>query len=193
MRVFVAITGASGAIYAARLLERLLATGAEVLLSISPMGRDLLKRESGIEIDLTNFDGEALVKGGVSLTYYHYQDLWAPPASGSALVEAMAIVPCSMGRLGRMAAGTATDLIDRAADVCLKEGRKLVLVPRETPLSLIHLHNMERLAEAGATILPACPAFYHRPQSIEALVDTVVERILFHLGVPDGGIKRWSP
>lgn len=192
MRILVGITGASGAIYAVRLLRRLVASDAAVSLSISPVGRDLLKRELNIEVDLEDFDGEALIEGGSSLTYHHSEDLWAPPASGSAELDAMVVVPCSAGRLGRLAAGTATDLIDRAADVCLKERRKLVLVPRETPLSLIHLRNMQRLAEAGAVILPACPAFYHQPEGIEELVDTVVERIMSHLGVSDEGVKRWS-
>ncbi|MFQ6130905.1 MAG: UbiX family flavin prenyltransferase [Armatimonadota bacterium] len=192
MRLYVAITGASGAIYAVRLLARLLRADVEVLLSISPMGCRLLKRELDIEVNLRDFDGEALLEAASSLTYHHFQDLAAPPASGSAPLDGMVVVPCSMGRLARIAAGTATDLIDRAADVCLKEGRKLVLVPRETPLSLIHLRNMQRLAEAGATILPASPAFYHRPEGIEALVDTVIERIMAHLGVADEDAKRWT-
>ncbi len=192
MSTFVAISGASGVIYAVRLLERLVAAGSDVAVSVSHMGALLLRQELGIELRVERFDGAALVPGGEGLGYYRCDDLTAPPASGSARVESMVVVPCSMGRLARIAAGTADDLISRAADVMLKERRRLILVPREAPLSAIHLTNMRRLAEAGAVVLPACPAFYNQPGTIEELVDTVVERILDHLNVEVEGAKRWG-
>lgn len=119
------------------------------------------------------------------------KDYFTPPASGSFVHEGMVIVPCSMGTAGRIANGISNDLITRSADVCLKEGRKLILVPREMPWNLIHLRNMTQLAEAGATILPASPAWYSKPKSLEDLADTVVARILQNLGVPQTLIKPW--
>ena len=201
MTTFVAISGASGVIYAVRLLARLLAADRQVALSITPMGAAILRQELGIEVDLERFDAEAFAgvaaeaaptAAGERVRYYRHDDLTAPMASGSARVESMVIVPCSMGRLARIAAGTADDLISRAADVMLKERRRLILVPREAPLSSIHLANMKTLSDAGAIVLPACPAFYHRPTSIEELADTVVERILDHLSVENEGAKRWG-
>ena len=120
------------------------------------------------------------------------RDYYTPPASGSYVHDGMVIVPCSMGTVGRIASGVSDDLITRAADVCLKENRRLVIVPRETPLNLIHLRNLTTLAEAGATILPAMPSFYHDPKTIEDLVDTVVSRILQNLGLPQTLTKPWQ-
>jgi 4-hydroxy-3-polyprenylbenzoate decarboxylase len=185
MRVFVAITGASGAIYAARGLCALSRQGAEIWATVSPTGAEIVRRELGVShLELAEPDAP--------VTWYAFDDLTAPPASGSSCADAMLVIPCSMGALGRMAAGTAETLITRAADVCLKERRPLVLVPRETPLNLIHLRNLTALAEAGAVILPACPPFYHRPQDINGLVDAVVGRALVHLGFPDAEQPRWS-
>ncbi|HPP75026.1 MAG TPA: UbiX family flavin prenyltransferase, partial [Armatimonadota bacterium] len=119
-------------------------------------------------------------------------DVGAPPASGSHACDGMVIIPCSMGTAGRIAAGVSDDLVTRAADVCLKERRKLVLVVRETPFSLIHLENLTKLAQAGATIMPAAPAFYHNPQKVEDLVDYMVDRVLQHLGLDVRLVDRWK-
>jgi len=186
MTVFVAITGASGAIYAQRALSRLSDLNVEVWAAMSPTARAICRHELGVE-------PEELAGLGRTVSWFAHDDLSAPPASGSSCADAMLVMPCSMGTLGRMAAGTADTLITRAADVCLKERRPLVVVPRETPLSLIHLRNMTTLTEAGATVLPACPHFYDRPAGIDELVGTVVGRALHHLGVPGVEQPRWSP
>ncbi len=184
-RVFVAITGASGAIYAARALRALVRAGAEIWATISPTAAEIVRHELGVShLELAGPDA--------NLTWYASDDLAAPPASGSSCAEAMLVIPCSMGTLGRIAAGTADTLITRAADVCLKERRPLVIVPREAPLNLIHLRNLTTLAEAGAVILPACPPFYHRPADIESLVDALVGRALVHLGFPDAEQPHWG-
>lgn len=185
MTVFVAITGASGAVYAARALETLGRLGADVWATVSPTGAEIIRHELGV----------AHSKLGASegnVTWYACDDLMAPPASGSSCADAMLVIPCSMGTVGRIAAGVADTLITRAADVCLKEQKPLVIVPREMPLSLTHLRNLTALAEAGATILPACPPFYHRPESIEGLVDAVVGRALSHLGFTGIDSPRWT-
>jgi flavin prenyltransferase len=186
--VVLGITGASGAPYAVRLLELLNRTGTPVRLILSGYGLRLLAEESGI-------DGVAALREATGdwsrVELYEALDRGATPASGSARSRGMVICPCSMGTLASIAAGTSRNLVERAADVTLKERRPLVLVPRETPLSLIHLENMTRLARAGATILPAAPGFYHRPQSIGDLVDFVVARVLDHLGVENPLAKRW--
>jgi 4-hydroxy-3-polyprenylbenzoate decarboxylase len=186
MTVFVAITGASGAIYADRALKALAAHGAEVWASISPTGAEIVRHELGVV-------PRDLGGARASISWYAFDDLTAPPASGSSCADAMLIVPCSMGTAGRLASGTADTLITRAADVCLKERRPLVMVVRETPLSPIHLRNLATLAEAGAVILPACPPFYHRPEDIESLVEPVVGRALSHLGFADVEQPRWTP
>lgn len=186
MTVFAAVTGASGAIYAQRALASLCELGVDVWAAMSPTARAICRHELGVE-------PEELPGWGHAVTWLAHDDLSAPPASGSSCADAMLVVPCSMGSLARIAAGTADTLITRAADVCLKERRPLVLVPRETPLSLIHLRNMTTLAEAGATVLPACPHFYDRPAGIDDLIDTVVGRALHHLGVPGVEQPRWSP
>ena len=183
------ITGASGAPYAVRLLRALNESGTPVRLIVSGYGLRLLAEESGIE----GVDGLRAATGDWSkVELYDSLDRGATPASGSAPSAGMVVCPCSMGTLASIAAGTSRNLVERAADVALKERRPLILVPRETPLSLIHLENMTRLTRAGATILPAAPGFYHRPQSIDDLVDFVAARILDHLGVEHGIGARWK-
>jgi 4-hydroxy-3-polyprenylbenzoate decarboxylase len=186
MTVFVAVTGASGAIYAHRALEALAEHGVQTWATISPTGADIVRHELGL-------DPRELGGKEAGVTWYAFDDLSAPPASGSSCADAMLVAPCSMGTLGRIAAGTADTLILRAADVCLKERKPLVLVPREMPLNLIHLRNMAALTEAGATILPACPHFYTRPATLDELVATVVGRALVHLGLAHVDQPRWSP
>ncbi|HWK88409.1 MAG TPA: flavin prenyltransferase UbiX [Longimicrobium sp.] len=183
------ITGASGAPYAVRLLRALNESGAAVRLIVSGYGWRLLAEESGIA-------DEAALRAATGdwsrVELYDALDRGATPASGSAPSRGMVVCPCSMGTLASIAAGTSRNLVERAADVALKERRPLVLVPRETPLSLIHLENMTRLTRAGATILPAAPGFYHRPQSIGDMVDFVAARILDHLGVEHTVGRRWK-
>jgi 4-hydroxy-3-polyprenylbenzoate decarboxylase len=199
--VVVGITGASGALYARRLLEILLGAGRRVHLTISPAGAEVLKTELGVTIDLENFDVAQLnlptesqkerpERG--SLLYHNYRDYSAPIASGSFLTAGMVICPCSMGTLAGVANGLSTNLIQRAADVHLKERRKLIVVPRETPLGSIALENMKRLSDAGGVVLAAMPGFYHQPKSIADLVDFVVARILDQLGVEKKLAPRWG-
>ena len=183
------ITGASGAPYAVRLLRALNESGTPVRLIVSGYGLRLLKEESGID----GVEGLRVATGDWSkVEFYDALDRGATPASGSAPSAGMVVCPCSMGTIASIAAGTSRNLVERAADVALKERRPLILVPRETPLSLIHLENMTRLTRAGATIMPAAPGFYHRPKSIEDLVDFVAARILDHLGVEHGIGARWE-
>jgi flavin prenyltransferase len=183
------ITGASGAPYAVRVLQALNESGTPVRLIVSGYGLRLLAEESGIE----GVDGLRAATGDWSrVELYDSLDRGATPASGSAPSRGMVICPCSMGTLASIAAGTSRNLVERAADVALKERRPLILVPRETPLSLIHLENMTRLTRAGATIMPAAPGFYHRPQSIGDLVDFVAARILDHLEVEHTLGRRWK-
>jgi flavin prenyltransferase len=190
--IVLAITGASGAPYAVRLLEQLIAAERRVQLIISSHGLRLLETESAIR------SAEALRErvGGKGwdsrVTLFDDADRGAAPASGSALNAGMVICPCSMGTLSAVAAGASRSLIERAADVALKEHRTLVLVPREAPLSAIHLENMLRATRAGAVVLPASPGFYHRPSTINDLVDFVVARILDHLGVEHTLARRWG-
>lgn len=193
-----AITGASGAVYGVRLLEVLLKLGNHVHLTLSPSGAAVVQQELGRAIQLDQFDAQLLIERAVAekhdskVHYHHYTDFMAPPASGSFLTGGMIICPCSGSTLSAVAHGASNNLIQRAADVHLKEGRKLILVPRETPLSLIHLENMRRAAEAGAVILPAMPGWYHGVQSVQDLVDFVVARILDQLGIPHDLMKRWG-
>jgi 4-hydroxy-3-polyprenylbenzoate decarboxylase len=194
--IIVGITGASGAIYAVRLVETLLRAGRDVHLSISPSGRDVLRHELDLRVDLDKFDAAVFHKAGESvadkLNYYHYHDFMAPMASGSFLTAGMVICPCSGSTLSSVATGAATNLIQRAAEVQLKERRTLVLVPREAPLSLPHIDNMRRVAEAGGIILPASPGFYHGAESVDDLVNFVVARICDQLGVEHSLTKRWG-
>ena len=186
--VTLGITGASGAPYAVRLLRALNDSGIPTRLIVSSYGLRLLAEEAGID----GIDGLRAATGDWSrVERYEATDRGATPASGSAPSRGMVICPCSMGTLASIAAGTSRNLIERAADVSLKERRPLILVPRETPLSTIHLENMLRVTNAGATVLPASPGFYHRPASIDQLVDFVVFRILDHLGVAVEG-PRWK-
>lgn len=182
------LTGASGAPYAVRLLRAFNETSTPVRLIVSSYGWRLLAEESGI-------DGMEALRAATGdwsrVEVYDALDRGATPASGSARSGGMVICPCSMGTLASIAAGVSRNLVERAADVALKERRPLVLVPRETPLSLIHLENMTRLTRAGATVMPASPGFYGRPERIDELVDFVVARILDHLGVEHGIGRRW--
>jgi 4-hydroxy-3-polyprenylbenzoate decarboxylase len=189
----VAMTGASGAPYAVRLLQVLCRSGRTVHLTISPSGADVLKQETGIVVSLDRFDPSLfgdLTPGGV--VYHHHADFSAGIASGSFLTAGMVVSPCSMSTLGAVAHGITTNLITRAADVHLKERRTLILVPRETPLSLIHIENMAAVTRAGAVVMPAMPGWYHRPESLADLVDFVVGRICDGLGVGHDLIRRWG-
>jgi flavin prenyltransferase len=207
--IILGITGASGAIYALRLLEVLRHAGRDVHLSISPSGRDVIRQELNLEIDLDNFDAGRIAfraqsynfkpmaerpegQAAGALHYYHHQDFMAPMASGSFLTAGMVICPCSGTTLSAVAIAAAGNLIQRAAEVHLKERRKLVLVPREAPLSLAHIENMRRVTAAGAIVLPASPGWYHRVESVGDLVDFVTARICDQLGVEHGLTKRWG-
>ena len=190
--IVVAITGASGAPYAVRLLEVLVGARQPVQLVVSHHGVRLLHTETGIastdalraRIGTEGWDRY--------VTSFDDADRGAAPASGSALNAGMVICPCSMGTLSAIATGSSRSLIERAADVSLKERRPLILVPRETPLSRIHLENMLRVTTAGAVVMPASPGYYHRPSTIADLVDFVVARILDHVGVPHTLVARWG-
>ena len=215
------ITGASGAVYAVRLLDVLLRSGCDVQLSISPAGQAVLKHELGLAVDLDHFrledllpDRERLAAAPRSLlaevldrppktkaeptgprgtvAYHAYRDLMAPMASGSSLTDGMVVCPCSGGTLSAIAHGSSQNLIQRAADVHLKERRKLILVPRETPLSIVQLDNMRRAVEAGAVVLPAMPGWYHGVQSLGDVVDFIVARICDQLGVEHALTRRWG-
>lgn len=183
MRLIVAITGATGAIYGIRLLEVLKEKGLETHLILSRWAEETIKME-------TSWTVEAVRK--LATAFYFEGDLGAALASGSFRHQGMIIVPCSMKTLASIAHGLAINLITRAADVTLKEGRKLILVPRETPLNSIHLENMLRLARLGAVILPPMPAFYHRPQTLQDIVDHLIGRILDQLDIEHGLYQRWS-
>ena len=185
-----AITGASGAPYAVRLLEVLAANRVPVWLIVSGHGWRLLSAECGI----TDLDGLQRATGGdwSSATVFSDDDRGARPASGSQRTAGMVICPCSMGTVAAVALGTSRSLVERAADVTLKEGRKLILVPRETPLSLVHLRNLTAAAEAGCTIVPASPGFYHRPERVSQLVDFIVQRIIDRLGLDVTVAPRWE-
>lgn len=189
-RLVVGWSGASGAIYGQRFVQQAARFVDEIYLILSSNVADVARTELGI-------DGggvEALVgaEAAQKVRLCDRRDFFTPPASGSFRHDGMAIVPCSMGTAGRIAAGVSDDLMTRAADVCLKERRRLVLVVRETPLSAIHLENLTRLAHAGATILPAVPAFYHQPKTIEDLVDTVVARALQQFGFDQDLVAQWQ-
>ncbi len=194
--IVVAITGASGAPYGVRFLEVVLAAGRDVHLTVSPSGQAVFTEEVGRRIDLDRFDLSALLgrepPAGSRCTYHHYKDLMAPIASGSFLTAAMVICPCSGSTLAAVAHSMGENLVHRAAEVHLKERRKLVVVPRETPLSLPQLKNMQAIHEAGAVVLPAAPGFYHGATSVADLVDFVVARICDQVGVPNTLIRRWG-
>ena len=188
----VAITGASGAPYAVRLIEGLVAAARPVQLIVSSHGLRLLRTETDfMSLDALR-DHVGMKAWDEHVTTFDDGDRGAAPASGSALSAGMVICPCSMGTLSAIATGSSRSLIERAADVALKERRKLVLVTRETPLSEIHLDNMLRVTRAGALVMPAAPGFYHRPSSIGDLVNFIVARVLDHLDVPHSLSKRWG-
>jgi 4-hydroxy-3-polyprenylbenzoate decarboxylase len=183
-KIAVALTGASGAAYFLRLIERIRSLRQiETHLIASASGRRVLLEETGLRWQ--DIDTEGFV-------VHDNKDNGAQPASGSFRLDALAIVPCSMHTLASIAAGLAQSLIHRTAAVQLKESRRLILVPREAPLSLLNLRAMTALAEAGALVLPACPGFYHRPQTIDDLLDSVVDRVLDHLQIDDPEIRRWK-
>lgn len=190
--IVVGITGASGAPYSVRLLQQLAGARRPISLIVSKFGMRLLETEVGIgSIDaLRTAVGKDAWDACVET--FSNDDRGAPPASGSALTSGMIVCPCSMGTLSAISVGASRSLIERAADVTLKEGRKLILVPRETPLSAIHLSNMLRLTRAGAVVMPAAPGFYHRPTQVSDLVDFVVARMLDQLGVVQTLVNRWE-
>jgi 4-hydroxy-3-polyprenylbenzoate decarboxylase len=188
-----AMTGASGSPYASRLLQTLCGLGRTVHLAISPSAVQVLREETGLTVTLRCFD--PAVFGDLSpgqVVFHDYRDFSAGIASGSFLTGGMVIVPCSMSTLGAIAHGVTTNLITRAADVHLKERRKLIVVPRETPLSLIHLENMLQVTRAGGIVLPAMPGWYHRPRRLDDLVDFIVARVCDQLGIPNRLIARWG-
>lgn len=214
--IVLAMTGASGAIYAVRLLQLLLAAGREVHLTISPAAQAVIQQELGVTLDLRKLDVSLLMQEeypklptlrlrsldrvlerahsltSQRLVYHHYQDYMTPIASGSFLTEGMVIVPCSGSTLSGVVHASSNNLIQRAADVHLKERRKLILMTRETPLSTLQLENMARVSQAGATVLPASPGWYHTVNGLEDLVDFVVARIMDHLGVEHRLMQRWG-
>ncbi len=194
MRIFLGITGASGAPYARRLLQALTASGSEVGVAVSGAAVEVLATELYGDARLSR--DEVLARftegSGDRVTVYEQNDWRAPYASGSAQVDGYVICPCSMGTLGTIASGAMQNLVHRAASVALKEERKLIVCPRETPLSTIHLENMLTLRRAGATILFLAPGFYHGAESVDDLVDFVVGRILDHLGLENSLVARWG-
>ena len=185
-----AITGASGAPYAVRLLETLARERVPLMLIVSSHGWRLLEHESGISSE----EELRAATGGdwSSITVYDNGDRGARPASGSAPTAGMVVCPCSMGTVSAIAHGSSRSLVERAADVTLKERRPLILVPRETPFSLIHLRNMTAVTEAGGTVIAAAPGFYHRPEKVGDLVDFIVQRVLDHMGVDVNLAPRWE-
>ena len=190
--VVLAITGASGAPYAVRLLQQLVLLQVPTWLIVSSHGFRLLDTESDIP-DLPTLRAHVGAEAfDACVTVFDDNDRGAAPASGSARWRGMVVCPCSMGTVSAIAHGTSRSLVERAADVALKERRKLILVPRETPLSLIHLENLTQVTRAGATVIPAAPGFYHKPASIDDLVDFIVARVLDHLDVEHTLGKRWG-
>jgi 4-hydroxy-3-polyprenylbenzoate decarboxylase len=182
IKVVVGLTGASGAVYGYQLVERLYQAKVELLIIVSDIALAILKDEVGIGKD-------KLFKYGM---VYGNSEMMAPTASGSFKFDAMVVAPCSMKTLACIANGISSTLIARTADVALKEKRKLVLVTRETPLSLVDIRNMEKAAEAGAVILPACPGFYHKPKTVEGLVDHIIGKVFDQLGIKHNLFKRWE-
>ena len=196
-RLVVAVTGASGALYAVRFLKACLDLGIRIDLVVSHYGRRLLIEECGLNLKAESVEswldrtwGPAERSGSVHL--HGESDLGAAIASGSQSWDGMVVVPCSMKSLSGIAHGTASNLVERTADVTLKEGRKLILVPRETPLSLVHIENLRRAALAGAAIVPAMPAFYYRPRGLEDIADFIVGRVLSLLGIEHELFEPWK-
>jgi 4-hydroxy-3-polyprenylbenzoate decarboxylase len=195
-RIFVALTGASGSIYGLRLVEQLCLGGFHVTFTASNSGSEVCREETGLDLsgDLAKATQRlyAHLEIETGLEMVHPDDLFCPAASGSAAADAMVVAPCSMGTLARIACGISGNLIERSADVMLKERRPLLLLPRETPLSQIHLENMLRLSRAGVQMVPAMPAFYHKPQTVLDMVDFVVGKLLDQLGVEHELFRRWG-
>jgi len=194
--ILVGITGASGSIYGLRLVEELLRSGKVVSLLLSSAGRQVLAYETGLQLAAgpaeTLLQLRAHFSAQNNLRTYAMDDFFAPVASGSNAPDAVVICPCSMGTLGRIAAGLSDNLLERVADVALKEQKKLLLVPRETPFNQIHLQNLLRVSQAGGQILPAMPAFYQKPESVEDMVDFVVGKVLDSLGIEHQLFERWG-
>jgi 4-hydroxy-3-polyprenylbenzoate decarboxylase len=191
-RLVVGITGASGAIYAQRFLMRAVEHWSEIYLIMSDQALQVASTELGIPIDRAAFSTRDWLGGDFNqINLLDSRNYFTPPASGSFRHDGMVIVPCSMGTAGRIANGISDDLLSRSADVCLKEKRPLILVPREMPMHAIMLRNLATLAETGATVIPACPAWYQRPSNLEELADTVVARIFQSLGVEQKLMKEW--
>ncbi|MDD2318565.1 MAG: UbiX family flavin prenyltransferase [Geobacteraceae bacterium] len=198
MRIILAITGASGVQYGLRLCEELLAASHDVILLVSLAGFSVLEAEAGLHWSGTEQEVAARLRERFQvpesrLRYYAGDNLLAPVASGSSAADAMVVCPCSMGTLARIACGNSGNLLERSADVMLKEKRPLVLVPRETPLSEIHLENMLKLARMGTRIVPAMPAFYHAPGTVEHMVDFVVGKVLEALLIEHRLYRPWNP
>lgn len=198
-RYIVGISGASGAPYARRVLQALCGAGHTLDLVITASGRKVIEVEEGVALGETDSSAVGVLSDWIGcdlgardgFTLHDWRNVGADIASGSCAVDGMVVVPCSGGTLARIAHGVSQGLLERAADVCLKERRKLILVPRETPLSLIHLRNMTAATEAGALVLPGSPGFYHRPTSVQDLVDMVAGRILHHLGIESDFMRAW--
>lgn len=195
--LIVAITGASGAAYGLRLLQRVGQCGVRQHVLLSRAARVVLKQELDLDLPETAVAAMQVLAGHLnlppeSLRGYELDDWFSPVASGSAGLKRMVIVPCSMGTMARVAGGISDNLIERAADVMLKERRQLIVVPRETPLSTIHLEHMLKLSQMGVHVIPAMPGFYHRPGSVDELVDFMVSRIMDHLQIEDAGAQRWG-
>ncbi|MDW8107166.1 MAG: flavin prenyltransferase UbiX [Armatimonadota bacterium] len=192
-RLVVGVTGASGAIYAIRFLHQAVQHFREIYYICTEQAIQVMQTELGMEVSRETLSARTLLGyEWDGLRVLGPRDYFSPPASGSFRHDGMVIIPCSMGTLGRIANGISDDLMTRAADVCLKERRPLILVVRETPFNLVHLRNMVQAAEAGAVILPANPAFYNRPTTLEEAVDTVVARVLQHLGVEQRLTPEWG-
>ena len=191
----VAITGASGSIYGLRLVRELLRAGERVSLILTSAGLQVLNHETGLAWSTDIKQQRHQVQeyfASIAVECLDVDNFWASAASGSAAADAMIVIPCSMGTVGRIAAGLSSNLLERAADVMLKERRPLVLVPRETPFNTIHLENLLRLSRAGAVVLPAMPAFYHAPETMDDLVDFVVGKALDQLDVAHSLFARWG-
>lgn len=197
-KIITAITGASGSIYAKRLIQVLNESGHHQTILVSNPAVDVLKHELGISLSSSNEKIEDIIVNSWNLAYpegIHCEDVsryHSTIASGSAAAEAMVVIPCSMGSIARFSQGISSNLIERSFDVMLKEKRKVIVVPRETPLNQIHLRNLLDLAQLGVDIIPAMPAFYHQPKNIQDVVDFVVGRVLEHLGIEHSLYKKWS-
>jgi flavin prenyltransferase len=188
-KYIVGITGASGSIYGVRLIEELLKSGNEVHLIITESGKKVLSYETEYTVELLK---KHLEEFGSNIKIHDVDNLFAPTASGSFKTDGMIILPCSMSTVGEIANGMSKNLVGRSADVCLKERRKLIVVPRETPFNTIHLRNLLSLSEAGAVILPAMPGFYHKPETIEDIIDFVVGKVMDSLGIENNLFKKWN-